>query len=247
MRCQPPAGRTAEPPWRRTEDTSGDQVTARESKPMRLGSAVAQPYQQPSGIMVTTGIQSTSTGPPAAAQAAKAVAKADHGVTFHDLLSAMNPLQYLPVVGTIYRAVTGDVIPEALRRAGSFVVSGLLGGPIGLAASIVATLAEKITGIDPETIAAAQFKTKPPAAAAHVVLPEIAPAGTPTVQSAMTPRQLAAYGVRSDAAGTLKLGDITGADVLNTIQLARLDKAAAAYAATQTKSFAAVNAAPGSG
>jgi hypothetical protein len=63
----------------------------------------------------------------------------------------------------------------------------------------------------------------------------------------MTPRQLAAYGVRSDAAGTLKLGDITGADVLNTIQLARLDKAAAAYAATQTKSFAAVNAAPGSG
>jgi hypothetical protein len=195
--------------------------------------------------MVTSGVQAISNGSPVAAQAANVVAKADHGFSFHNLLSAMNPLQYLPVVGTIYRAITGDVIPEALRRAGSFVVSGLLGGPIGLAASIAATLAEKVTGIDPEVIVAAQFKTSPQVAAVHVVKPTDASAST--VQSAMTPRQLAAYGVQSDAAGTLRLGDIEGADVLNTIQLARLDKVAAAYAATQARSHGGSNAAPGSG
>ena len=34
--------------------------------------------------------------------------------------------------------------------------------------------------------------------------------------------------------GTLTLGDIEGADVLNTLQLVRLGHAAAAYAANQT-------------
>jgi hypothetical protein len=70
----------------------------------------------------------------------------------------MNPLQYLPVVGTIYRAVTGDVIPEALRDLGSMLVSGLLGGPIGLGMNIATMIGEKVTGIDPEKIFASQSK-----------------------------------------------------------------------------------------
>jgi hypothetical protein len=189
--------------------------------------------------MITSVAQATSTSPPAGSQAAKTAAVEDHGFSFHDLLSAMNPLQYLPVVGTIYRALTGDVIPEALRRAGSLVVSGLLGGPVGLIVSIAETIAEKITGIDPETIVAAQFNPKPPpAVAAQTQAPTAAPALEPAIQPAMTLQQLAAYGVRSDASGILKLGDVEGADVLNTIQLARVDKAAAAYAVHQTKPLA---------
>jgi hypothetical protein len=187
--------------------------------------------------MVTSGVQATSTNPPTAAQPAKAVAKDNRSYGFHDLLSAMNPLQYLPVVGTLYRAITGDVIPEALRRIGSLVVSRLLGGPIGLVGSIAATIAEKVTDIDLEAVVAAQFKATSPAAAAHAEIPSDAPASATTAQPAMIPHQLAAYGVRWDAGGTLKLGDVGGADVLNTIQLARLDEAAAAYAATQTRSL----------
>jgi hypothetical protein len=160
----------------------------------------------------------------------------------------MNPLQYLPVVGTLYRALTGDVIPEALRRAGSMVVSGLLGGPVGLLMNIAVTIAEKITDIDPEKIVAAQFHRAPPAAAA-VETPAATSAGNPMAASArmpagapeasasarlaLTPQQLAAYGVRVDPSGNLKLGDVEGADVLNVIELARLGRATAAYAVNQ--------------
>lgn len=75
------------------------------------------------------------------------------GITFHDVLSALNPLQYLPVVGTIYRAVTGDVIPEKLRLLGSFAASGLMGGPVGLLFNAGSAALQKLAGIDPDRIA----------------------------------------------------------------------------------------------
>jgi hypothetical protein len=218
--------------------------------------------------MTPSEIQATTTSP--ATAAAPAMAAQGHGFSFHELLSAMNPLQYLPVVGTIYRAVTGDVIPEALRDGGSMLVSGLLGGPIGLITYIATAIAEKITGIDPEKIVASVLNPAPPTVAvsaapagmptadppptpitptqitpAPVTLTGVAPSPiTPTPirpapitpapsRFALTPQQLAAYGVSSDASGTLKLGNIQGADVLNTLELARLRGAAAAYAANQ--------------
>jgi hypothetical protein len=105
---------------------------------------------------MTTDVQAVGLNPAAPASSAQTTtAQASHGFSFHDFLSAINPLQYLPVVGTIYRAVTGDVIPEALREAGSLLVSGLMGGPIGLGINIVTTLAEKASGIDPEKIVTA--------------------------------------------------------------------------------------------
>src|SRR6185437_8224833 len=86
-----------------------------------------------------------------AAPAAKAE-PADDGPSFHDILSALNPLQYVPVVGTIYRAITGDTIPEGIRVVGSFIFSALTGGPLGMILNAAAVVAEKATGIDPEVI-----------------------------------------------------------------------------------------------
>jgi hypothetical protein len=195
---------------------------------------------QPACFMTPSEIQITQATPPAAA--VPGTAAHDHGFGFHDFLSAMNPLQYLPVVGTIYRAVTGDVIPEAVRDAGSLLVSGLLGGPIGLITYITTTIAEKVTGIDPEKIATAALNPSPPATAVATEVPAAAPAEAPTAdpaamialpRRALTPQQLAAYGVRSDSPGTLKLGDVEGADVLNLMELTRISTAAAAYAANQ--------------
>jgi hypothetical protein len=219
-------------------------------------------YPQSACVMVTPEIPLTIVASPQAAPAAaQATDVHAHGFNFHKFLSAINPLQYLPVVGTIYRAVTGDVIPEALREGGSLLVSGLLGGPIGLIASILTTLAEKVTGIDPEKIAAAELGPTPPKVAASVVAPAANPpaatrpaAAPPTAkppvtaapapfrlasaspQSALTPHQLAAYGIRSDASGTLKLGDVEGADALNGVELVRLAEVAAAYGANQLPS-----------
>jgi len=182
---------------------------------------------------MTSEILGVGASPAVPAASAPAADAADHGLSFHDVLSALNPLQYLPVVGTIYRAVTGDVIPEALRRLGSMLVSGLLGGPIGLGINIAMTVAEKATGVDPEKIVADQIN---PPAAVPATPATAAPTQTAAVAGPMTTAQLAAYGVTSDASGTLKLGTIEGADVLNAIQLAGLSRmAAATYAANQAR------------
>lgn len=74
-------------------------------------------------------------------------------IGFSDVLSALNPLQYLPVVGQIYRAMTGDVPPEPLRIMGSMVVSGLMGGPLGMALNAASTLVQHLTGINLDDVA----------------------------------------------------------------------------------------------
>jgi hypothetical protein len=159
--------------------------------------------------MTTSTSQVTSAN--SAAAPATPIANDHHGFGFRDLLSALNPLQYLPVVGTIYRAATGDVIPEPLRRLGSLLVSGLLGGPVGVVISLVTTVAEKITGVDPEKIVAAHLKpAATPGVAARSPVATIDPASgipsnpTPAARLAMTPAQLAAYGVRMDTSGRVR-------------------------------------------
>ncbi|MGI3776989.1 MAG: hypothetical protein ACRYGC_06795 [Janthinobacterium lividum] len=189
----------------------------------------------------------TPAGTPPGPAAAKPPAA--HPSAFHVLLSEMNPLQYVPVVGTIYRAVTGDTIPEAARIAGGLVVSGLTGGPVGIAMNVGATLLERLTGIDPEKIGdrllaelgIGHATHAPPATALAAATPPAsgtAPASTaatPAVASsapvppapassarAWSPAQLAAYGVTGGADGTLRRGSVSGADVLNSLELARI-------------------------
>lgn len=70
------------------------------------------------------------------------------GVTFVDVLRAINPLQYMPVVGTIYRVATGDVAPSGLRTAVSAIVGVLTGGPVGLFGCILGSLAEQYLHVE---------------------------------------------------------------------------------------------------
>jgi hypothetical protein len=64
--------------------------------------------------------------------------------SFHDFLSIINPLQHLPVVSTIYRAVTGDTIKPLERVAGD----ALYGGLWGFVSSVANVAFEEITGKD---------------------------------------------------------------------------------------------------
>ena len=89
---------------------------------------------------------------PAAGAAASAAGKGGgspmfgkDGFTFGDFLDIINPLQHIPVVSTIYRAVTGDKIDPGSRIVGG----GLFGGPIGLVASMISGMVEEATGKDP--------------------------------------------------------------------------------------------------
>jgi hypothetical protein len=148
--------------------------------------------------------------------AAAAAAEApSHGVSFHDVLSALNPLQYLPVVGTIYRAITGDVIAEPLRMAGSLAVSGLMGGPVGMLLNLGATALEKLAGIDPDKVA-------------HQVLAAVGLVSDPAPAAA--PTQVAHAVTQSAEPRVAEAGDASDA--------ARLRRAAEAYGATQPMSQA---------
>ncbi len=67
-------------------------------------------------------------------------------VPFRDVLKALNPLQHVPAVGTIYRAVTGDTIPAPLRILGA----GIFGGPIGILGAAVMSFVEALFTMGPD-------------------------------------------------------------------------------------------------
>jgi hypothetical protein len=203
----------------------------------------------------TTVLTMTATAPAASAPSDQ----------FHTLLSELNPLQYLPVVGTLYRSITGDTIPQGMREFGSFIASGLTGGPVGLATNMALLVIEKATGIDPEAIgqnlladigighgatpqsataqatpltfptaidpaAGAAKATADATTAATTTAAATAPAqGSPVAKAAAaavqtvgwSPAQLSAYGVTKTASGDLRRGSVSGADVLNDLELAR--------------------------
>lgn len=68
----------------------------------------------------------------------------EDGFTFADLLDIVNPLQHIPVIGTIYRRITGDTLDPGARLVGG----ALFGGPIGVAVAGVNAALEDATGKD---------------------------------------------------------------------------------------------------
>lgn len=68
----------------------------------------------------------------------------EDGFTFGDIIDLVNPLQHIPIVSTIYRAVTGDEIGVGPRLLGGAV----LGGVVGFGAAAVNAAIEHGTGKD---------------------------------------------------------------------------------------------------
>ena len=66
------------------------------------------------------------------------------GFTFLDFLDIINPLQHFPVIGTLYRELTGDTLDP-----GSRVLGGTLFlGPVGTVVSLANVLVDDATGRD---------------------------------------------------------------------------------------------------
>lgn len=89
------------------------------------------------------------------------------GPSFKDVLDSVNPLQQLPVVGSLYRSISGDSISTASQLAGG----AIFGGPIGLALAAGGALFEAIIGGDPieQAVSYASANTTQKAQKAYLV------------------------------------------------------------------------------
>lgn len=75
----------------------------------------------------------------------KAISFSEDGTSFFEsLLDIINPLQHIPVVSTIYRAISGDEIAAPARLIGG----ALFGGPVGFASAAANLMFEEVSGDD---------------------------------------------------------------------------------------------------
>lgn len=65
-----------------------------------------------------------------------------HKPGFADLVDIINPLQHIPVVGHVYRRMTGDEISPPAQ----FIGSALYGGPLGAVAALTDIAVREQTG-----------------------------------------------------------------------------------------------------
>jgi hypothetical protein len=124
----------------------------------------------------------------AATKTADSGVKAEEGFFGH-LLDVVNPLQHLPIIGTIYRAITGDKMGPVEKIMGDT----LYGGMWGAIASIADVAFESITGKSFEDTALALFKGDGKVKVTKVALTPIATsASLPTADMPALPSSAAA-------------------------------------------------------
>lgn len=68
----------------------------------------------------------------------------DDQLSFNDVVDIINPLQHLPVIGMIYRELTGDT----MKSFSSIIGGAIFGGPVGAVSSTVNAIVKEETGRD---------------------------------------------------------------------------------------------------
>ncbi len=110
----------------------------------------------------------------------KAVSLGDDSSDFFDtLLDIVNPLQHLPGVSTVYRAITGDEISTPARLLGG----ALFGGPLGFASAAANMALEQATGDDLAGLALAFIDEIDGSLDLASALPPLAEDGAPEPES----------------------------------------------------------------
>ena len=133
-----------------------------------------------------------------AAAREEAARRGGEDIGFGDFIDLINPLHHLPVIGPLYREITGDEIKPAAQILGGF----LYGGPVGLVTSASQAIAEEATGKDVTGhVMAALFGEDDETLAAA---PETTPETTPETRAiaAASPLETAPLPEIAPAAGT---------------------------------------------
>ena len=199
----------------------------------------------------------TSPGPVGRSGAAVAAPAADgeSGVAnfFHHVLDVVNPLQHLPVVGTLYRAITGDKIGAVEKIAGDTLYGGLWGA-VGSVADVAfetatgkdfgATMLALVTGSHDATTAVADAAPKKdfgdrlwamltgsqddaPVAVARVVAPTIT--ATQSLPSGDLPALPADAQVAGNASGDPQIAALTASLAAKGVNAEMANRAIYAY------------------
>jgi hypothetical protein len=133
-----------------------------------------------------------------------------HESFFHHLWDVVNPLQHLPVIGTIYRAITGEHLDPVEKIAGDTLYGGLWG-----AVSSIADVAfEGITGKSFEDTALALFKSddKIKVASTKVAAPTInANVSLPSADLPSLPTITVAANAPANLPGSMDVAALTNA------------------------------------
>ena len=113
-------------------------------------------------------------------------------MSFWDFVDIINPLQHIPVVGSVYRELTGDSIKGVSRVIGG----GLYGSIVGMVAAIGSAIVEDATGKDPGGHLIALFKddeSETPAVQPTAVAqaPAVPTAPVPAAPAQAAPAQVA--------------------------------------------------------
>ena len=140
----------------------------------------------------------------ATADAAKAESGEEKESFFQHILDVINPLQHLPIIGTIYRAATGERLDAVEKIAGDALYGGLWGAVT--AAADVAF--EAITGKSVEDTVMAWFKSD--SAPSRVASAKLSPSHIQVLQSVPS-GDLPKLPDTEIAPDTLEIAALTGA------------------------------------
>ncbi|MFA6279480.1 MAG: hypothetical protein WC612_01625 [Bdellovibrionales bacterium] len=144
----------------------------------------------------------------------------DENLSLDDLVDLLNPLQHIPIVGTIYRAVTGDTIKPDVQVVGS-ILFGLATGSVlvSAASGIASAIFEQNTGEEPTVqMARAIFGDEDTVqlAAAETPVLEGADGADEAVVAEATPDAVVAAAEVAPEASAIKMAGAITPDVLTT-------------------------------
>ncbi len=80
----------------------------------------------------------------ASALAPSAAAASGDEYGFADVIDMINPLQHIPVIGSVYRSLTGDT----MKGMSSIIGGGIFAGPVGAIAGTINVITKDRTGKD---------------------------------------------------------------------------------------------------
>lgn len=155
-------------------------------------------------------------------------------VSFWDMLDLVNPLQHIPVVSSVYRAVTGDEIHPEFRMAGNFITGAMM-GPVGLAVGLTSASVDYATDkpVGDHLLDAVALNPAKSSQTATVTLAALDPEATvtPGQASSLYAQTAASLGERVEQLKTPAM-PITAASQRMTNPLASPDEEAQALART---------------